>query len=77
MRTVIRYGACQQTGLEACQAPPDKMVDIPQVDVLNVGFHPAEPLSFVDTAAHPVVCVVVEVTWSTGEGVIWAFAADS
>jgi type VII secretion protein EccB len=36
---------------------PDKMVNIPQVGVLDVGFYPKASLSFVDTAANPVTCV--------------------
>lgn len=36
---------------------PDRLVDIPQVDVLNVGFYPTGKLTFVDTDTHPVTCV--------------------
>ena len=36
---------------------PDKIVSIPRVDVLNVGFYPRAALSFVDTEANPVTCV--------------------
>jgi type VII secretion protein EccB len=36
---------------------PDRLVDIPEVDVLNVGFYPAGKLNFVDKAANPVTCV--------------------
>ena len=36
---------------------PDKLVDIPEVEVLNVGFYPTGKLTFVDTAANPVSCV--------------------
>lgn len=36
---------------------PDKIVKIPRVDVLNVGFYPKAALSFVDTEANPVTCV--------------------
>ena len=36
---------------------PDRLVDIPDVDVLNVGFYPETTLEFVDTAASPVTCV--------------------
>lgn len=36
---------------------PDKLVDIPQVEVLNVGFYPTGKLEFVDTQANPVTCV--------------------
>lgn len=36
---------------------PDKLVHIPIVDVLDVGYYPSGKLNFVDTAAHPVTCV--------------------
>ena len=36
---------------------PDKLVEIPEVDVLNVDYYPAGRLTFVDTAANPVTCV--------------------
>jgi type VII secretion protein EccB len=36
---------------------PDKLIHIPQVDVLNVGFYPNGPLHFIDSAANPVTCV--------------------
>lgn len=36
---------------------PDKLVDIPEVDVLNVGFYPHGKLSFADTVVNPVTCV--------------------
>lgn len=36
---------------------PDKLVAIPEVEVLNVGFYPTGKLSFIDTDANPVNCV--------------------
>ncbi|MEI7717763.1 MAG: type VII secretion protein EccB, partial [Mycobacterium sp.] len=36
---------------------PDKLIDIPEVEVLNVGFYPTGKLLFIDTAANPVTCV--------------------
>lgn len=36
---------------------PDKVVGIPQVDVLNVDFYPTSKLEFVDSKANPVTCV--------------------
>lgn len=36
---------------------PDKLVAIPEVQVLNVGFYPTGKLVFVDTAANPVTCM--------------------
>jgi type VII secretion protein EccB len=36
---------------------PDKLIAIPEVEVLNVGFYPTGKLEFVDPDAHPVSCV--------------------
>jgi type VII secretion protein EccB len=36
---------------------PDKLIHIPAVDVLNVGFYPSGKLNFIDTAVNPVTCV--------------------
>lgn len=36
---------------------PDALVDIPEVEVLNVGFYPTGTLQFVDSEANPVTCV--------------------
>jgi type VII secretion protein EccB len=36
---------------------PDKLIHIPVVEALNVGFYPKAKLNFVDTAANPVTCV--------------------
>ncbi len=36
---------------------PDKLVTIPEVATLNVGFYPAGKLEFIDTDANPVSCV--------------------
>lgn len=36
---------------------PDKLINIPVVDVLNVNFYPTAKLKFVDTATNPVTCV--------------------
>jgi type VII secretion protein EccB len=36
---------------------PDKLIDIPVVHDLDVGYYPPGKLEFVDTAAHPVTCV--------------------
>jgi type VII secretion protein EccB len=38
---------------------PDKLVHIPVVDALDVGYYPSGKLNFVDTAINPVTCV----TW--------------
>lgn len=36
---------------------PDKLIDIPLVDVLNTDYYPRGRLEFVDTAASPVTCL--------------------
>jgi type VII secretion protein EccB len=36
---------------------PDRLIDIPEVEVLNVGFYPTGKLLFTDTVANPVTCV--------------------
>jgi type VII secretion protein EccB len=36
---------------------PDKLVHIPVVEVLDIGYYPSGKLTFVDTAANPVTCV--------------------
>ena len=41
---------------------PDKLIDIPEVSVLNVGFYPTGKLTFTDTDANPVICV----SWTKG-----------
>lgn len=65
---------------------PDRLVDIPDVDILNVDFYPQTSLEFVDTAASPVTCVgwekmstdrQAEVTVLTGRGLPVSPAMDS
>ena len=36
---------------------PDKLIHIPTVEVLDVGYYPSSKLNFVDTAVNPVTCV--------------------
>jgi len=36
---------------------PDKLVDIPEVELLDVGFYPTGKLQFIDADANPVSCV--------------------
>ena len=57
--------------------PPDKLIQIPVVDVLNVDYYPSGKLEFVDTSANPVTCVGWEkqsgdpqarITFFTGRG---------
>lgn len=39
---------------------PDKLIDIPEVELINVGFYPTGKLEFIDVDANPVSCV----SWS-------------
>jgi type VII secretion protein EccB len=39
---------------------PNKLVDIPEVDVLNVDFYPRSRFTFADTQANPTTCVAWE-----------------
>jgi ESX secretion system ATPase EccB len=52
LRTADAHGSATPTLVS-----PDKLVHIPVVDVLDVGYYPAGKLNFVDTAANPVACV--------------------
>jgi len=36
---------------------PDRLINIPEVEVLNVGFYPTGKLAFIDSDANPVNCV--------------------
>ena len=49
--------AVTQTSNAPQLVSPDKLIDIPDIDALNVGFYPAGKLNFVDTEANPVTCV--------------------
>lgn len=52
LRTADSHGA---SGPELIS--PDRLVDIPEVQVLNTAFYPTGRLDFVDTVAEPVTCV--------------------
>jgi type VII secretion protein EccB len=52
LRTANAQGSATPTLIS-----PDKLVHIPAVEVLNVGYYPSGKLNFVDTAASPVTCV--------------------
>jgi type VII secretion protein EccB len=65
---------------------PDRLVDIPVVDALNVGYYPVNKLNFVDTEADPVTCVTWEKLYTdrqasisvlTGRGLPVSPAMDS
>ncbi len=65
---------------------PDKLVNIPEVSVLNVDFYPGGKLDFVDTDADPVTCVgwkkqttdrQATVTFFSGRGLPTPQALDS
>jgi ESX secretion system ATPase EccB len=52
LRTALAQGTATPTLIT-----PDKLIHIPVVDVLNVGYYPSGKLNFIDTAANPVTCV--------------------
>ncbi|MGA9490034.1 MAG: type VII secretion protein EccB [Mycobacterium sp.] len=52
LRTALAQGSAMPTLIS-----PDKLIHIPVVDILNVGYYPSGKLNFVDTAANPVTCV--------------------
>ncbi|CAJ1578391.1 type VII secretion protein EccB [[Mycobacterium] wendilense] len=49
--------AVSQTSAAPLLVPPDKLVGIPDVDVLNIDYYPTARLNFIDTEANPVTCV--------------------
>lgn len=59
LRTADSHGANQPHLVS-----PDKLVDIPEVASLNLGFYPAGKLDFIDTDANPVSCV----SWTKTSG---------
>lgn len=65
---------------------PDKLIQIPVVDVLDVDYYPSEKLEFVDTWANPATCVGWEkqsgdpqarITIFTGRGLPVSIGMDS
>lgn len=52
LRTADSYGSAAPQLVS-----PDSLIDIPEVEVLNVGFYPTGKLDFIDTDASPVSCL--------------------
>lgn len=52
IRTALAQGSATPTLVS-----PDKLIHIPVVEMLDVGYYPSGKLNFVDTAADPVTCV--------------------
>jgi type VII secretion protein EccB len=52
LRTALAQGSGTPTLVS-----PDKLIHIPVVEVLNVGYYPPGKLNFIDSAANPVTCV--------------------
>ena len=52
IRTALAQGSATPTLVS-----PDKLIHIPVVEVLDVGYYPSGKLNFVDTAANPATCV--------------------
>ncbi|WP_118915800.1 type VII secretion protein EccB [Mycobacterium shigaense] len=66
--------------------PPDKLIQIPVIDVLDVDYYPSGKMEFVDTAANPTTCVGWEkqsgdpqarITLFTGRGLPVPIGMDS
>jgi type VII secretion protein EccB len=53
---------------------PDKLVHIPVVEVLDVGYYPSGKLNFVDTAANPVTCVAWQKQFTDPQAAITVFS---
>lgn len=54
LRTADSHGSATPTLIT-----PDKLIHLPVVDTLDVGYYPTSKLNFVDTSVNPVTCV----TW--------------
>jgi type VII secretion protein EccB len=52
LRTALAQGSATPTLIS-----PDKLIHIPAVEMLDVGYYPSGKLNFIDTAANPVTCV--------------------
>ncbi|MGB6206885.1 type VII secretion protein EccB [Mycobacterium sp.] len=52
LRTALAQGSATPTLIS-----PDKLIHIPTVEVLDVGYYPSGKLNFIDTAVNPVTCV--------------------
>jgi type VII secretion protein EccB len=53
---------------------PDKLVHIPVVDVLQVGYYPSAKMNFVDTAVNPVTCVAWQKQTTDPQAAITVFS---
>ena len=69
LRTADSHGSAEPT-----LVTPDKLIHIPVVDVLNVGYYPSGKLNFVDTAANPVTCVAWQKQSSDPQAAIVVFS---
>lgn len=81
LRTADSHGSATPTLIT-----PDKLIHIPVVDALDVGYYPTGRLNFVDTAANPVICVAWQkqttdpqatITIFTGRGLPVPIGMDS
>jgi len=52
LRTALAQGSATPTLIS-----PDKLIHIPTVEALDVGYYPSGKLNFIDTEANPVTCV--------------------
>ncbi len=81
LRTADSHGSATPTLIS-----PDKLIHIPVVDALDVGYYPTGRLDFVDTSANPVTCVAwrkqttdpqATITIFTGRGLPVPISMDS
>lgn len=68
LRTADSHGSAAPT-----LVTPDKLIHIPVVEVLNVGYYPSGKLNFVDTTANPVTCVAWQKQSSDPQAAIAVF----
>jgi type VII secretion protein EccB len=69
LRTADAHGSATPTLVS-----PDKLVHIPVVDVLDVGYYPSGKLNFVDKAANPVTCVAWQKQFTDPQATITVFS---
>jgi type VII secretion protein EccB len=68
LRTALAQGSGTPTLVS-----PDKLIHIPVVEVLNVGFYPPGKLNFIDSAANPVTCVAWQKQFTDPQATISIF----
>jgi type VII secretion protein EccB len=70
---LIRTAAAQGSATPTLVSP-DKLIHIPVVEVLDVGYYPTGKLNFIDTGANPVTCVGWEKQTTDPQATITVFS---